>query len=531
MLTLSKREWPWLLGWSAAIILISSLPYLYGWWLSTPQMQFSGFFIGVEDANSYLAKMRQGAGGGWLFHLPYTPEAHPGVYLYTFHLLLGKISAATGLSPTLTYHVARLGLGILLLVLVYQFIAAFAADLKIRRTAFLLVGWGSGLGWLVIATGWVNQIGLPLDIYLPEGFNFLILLHLPHLLLAETLLLAGFLCLWRAWETDHRRWVWAILAGGAFFVVVGVAAFYLIVMIAVVGTTMLLRFWFARRWAWGEVGLALAALSITLPVSLYNFWVFATIPAYQLLSQQLIMRSPAPIHYLLAYGVLALLALPGLKKAWPQGRHFALLIAWVVVVPILIYLPFNLQRRLVMGVQLPLSILAALGLSYLCGASLRRWRWSNTGLILLVSLTNIFLVIGGLLNISAQQAPIFHPASQLAAMRWLDQAANDEVILAVYATGNVLPAYANVRAFVGHGPETLYSDEKRAQAQQFFTTATTDAWRIALLRDYGVRYIYYGPAEKAAGGFAPDRASYLEEIYQNGEIQIFEVNSARLESD
>ncbi|NJN97839.1 MAG: hypothetical protein HC875_29050 [Anaerolineales bacterium] len=133
--------------------------------------------------------------------------------------------------------------------------------------------------------------------------------------------------------------------------------------------------------------------------------------------------------------------------------------------------------------------------------------------------------------VGLRQPPIFHPASQLEALHWLDQTASGEVVLAVYATGNVLPAYANVRAFVGHGPETLHSDEKRAQAQQFFAAATTDVWRTALLREYRVRYIYYGPNEKAAGNFAPDRASYLKEIYQNGEVQIFEVTSARLESD
>ncbi len=83
---IARAEWRWLFINSVIIMLITSLPYLYGWWLSTPQNQFSGFFMGVEDANSYLAKMRQGAEGGWLFYLPYTAEAHPGVYLYTFHL-------------------------------------------------------------------------------------------------------------------------------------------------------------------------------------------------------------------------------------------------------------------------------------------------------------------------------------------------------------------------------------------------------------------------------------------------------------
>ncbi|HHN93967.1 MAG TPA: hypothetical protein ENK17_04300, partial [Anaerolineae bacterium] len=54
----SRREWRWVLGASAVILLLTSLPYLYGLLLSSPEAQFGGFVIGVEDGNSYLAKMR-----------------------------------------------------------------------------------------------------------------------------------------------------------------------------------------------------------------------------------------------------------------------------------------------------------------------------------------------------------------------------------------------------------------------------------------------------------------------------------------
>jgi hypothetical protein len=203
-----------------------------------------------------------------------------------------------------------------------------------------------------------------------------------------------------------------------------------------------------------------------------------------------------------------------------------LLIIWCLVFPLLVYLPFNLQRRLVVGVQLPLVILATYEIFKLTRKyiPLNRQSLIQGSIILFFSLTNIFLFLGGIVTVSLRQPPIFHPASQLEAMRWLDQAANNEVILAVYETGNILPAYAHVRAFVGHGPETIRSDEKREQAQKFFAATTDDTWRKALLTEFKVRYVYYGPNEKAAGDFAPDRAPYLQEIYRNPEVQIFEVN-------
>jgi uncharacterized membrane protein len=139
-------------------------------------------------------------------------------------------------------------------------------------------------------------------------------------------------------------------------------------------------------------------------------------------------------------------------------------------------------------------------------------------------LTSLFLLIGSLVSVSHRQPPIFHPTTQLEAIQWLDQEADGEVVLAMYETGNVLPAYANVRAFVGHGPETVNSDEKRALAEAFFGNTVDEAWRRALLKKFNVRYVYYGPNEKAAGDFAPGQATYLQEIYQNEEVQIFEVN-------
>ncbi|HXW01721.1 MAG TPA: hypothetical protein VEC93_25145, partial [Anaerolineae bacterium] len=110
-MTISSKEWRWVATWVIVIILITSLPYLYGFFLSTPQLQFSGFFLGVEDANSYLAKMRLGAEGGWLFYLPYTPEPHRGAFLFTFHFALGKLARTAQLSPVLVYHLARVVFG------------------------------------------------------------------------------------------------------------------------------------------------------------------------------------------------------------------------------------------------------------------------------------------------------------------------------------------------------------------------------------------------------------------------------------
>ena len=214
-LRISHQEWVWVAAWSAVILLVTSLPYLYGAWLSTPQNQFGGFVLGVEDGNSYLAKMRLGATGSWQFHLFYTSEPHPGAYLFLFHLLLGKLARLSGLPLILVYHLARLGCGALLLATVYCFAAFFTRLRPVRRLTFWLVALGSGLGWLVLLSGFLPQLGLPLDFYSPEAFAFLMLFSLPHLSLA--LACVGRACsvrLWPALAGTRRANAWRYREAG-----------------------------------------------------------------------------------------------------------------------------------------------------------------------------------------------------------------------------------------------------------------------------------------------------------------------------
>ncbi|MFN8459860.1 MAG: hypothetical protein U0401_35300 [Anaerolineae bacterium] len=531
MLTnISKKEWIWVTTWGVALMLLTSLPYLYGWWLSTSHMQFSGHILGVEDGNSYLAKMRLGATGGWLFYLIYTPEPHAGAVLFTFHLILGKLAKISHLPPILVYHLARFFFGLGLLLTLYSFISYFIQDVRQRRWAFLLAATGGGLGWLLIALQLTPVLGLPLDWYVPEAFIFLVLFHLPHLALAEIFFFWSLIFTLQSWQTQTWRpvmWAGLMLVGMAL-----ITAFYIGVYLAVLGLTWLTMAIITKAWMPVRLAKMIVPTVMALPILLYDAYVFTSNPVFKVWSQQNIILSPELWHYGLAYGLLILLALYG---GWLFWRNFStetppyrslFLIIWCVIFPILVYLPFNLQRRLVVGAQIPLVILATYGLRKL-SQSLRptQGRLLASVVIFLFSLTNLLILIGSLASISGRQPPIFIPGTQVEAMAWLSRHTQPgEVVLGTYASGNVLPAYADVRVLVGHGPETVNSDEKRALAQKFFNSATSDAWRRELLTKYNIRYVYYGPAERRAGDFRPENASYLSELYQNSEAQIFGVD-------
>jgi hypothetical protein len=347
----------------------------------------------------------------------------------------------------LVYHIARVVFGAMLLLTVYRFIAVFTASRAIRRLAFLIVAFSGGFGWLLLLTGQPNWLGSsPVDLILPEGFTFLVLYALPHIALGRTLLLAGFMVLWTN-PNVHR----SVIAGLCWLTMGLIIPFYVAVAWAVAGAAWLAMTFWRRAIVWSEILHSALACLIASPVVIYSLIVFTVNPVMRQWSAQNLILSPHPLHYVMGYALVGLLALGG--AAYVLRRHDARsvtlrLVGWAVVVPPLLYMPFNLQRRLIEGWQVPLAILASLGLVRFVLpawrlARLVRWlirfprysarglsRWALTLILLAMIPTNILLVGSGTLAILAHTAPIFRKGGEVRALDWLaTRATYDDVIL------------------------------------------------------------------------------------------------------
>jgi hypothetical protein len=537
------REYRFVLAFSILALAVTSIPYALGAASATQDRLFGGFVYAIEDCYSYLAKMRLGAEGAWLFRIAYTPEPHRGALFFPFHLLLGKAAASIPVGDLTTrmvwvYHSARMILGLALLLTVYRFLAVLTEQIAIRRLAWLLVTYGGGLGWLLVVLGQPGWLGsMPLDFILPEGFTFLVLYAFPHIALARICLLGGILCLLRAWQhhpvtgsrmADHSlnasSMKWAGVTGLLWLLMGLIVPFYVPVAWTVMGAAWLTLGLRERRVPWRECALGIVTALVSAPVVLYSAWVFITDPVYSAWGAQNLILSPHPFHYLVAYGVPLALAAFAARTAWRAERPTWLALAWVVMVPFLVYLPINVQRRLVESVQIPLSLLMVLGIYTFRLPSPRR-RVALLLLLVGLSLTNLMLVAGNSLALRGRPAPIYRNAGEVSALDWLNQRAEfDDVVLASYPTGNYLPARVKARAFVGHGPETIRPDEKEALVAQFFTAATREAWRQSLLLEYGVDWVFWGPLERKLGSFDPSQADYLTLAYDADEYRVFEVN-------
>ncbi len=194
---------------------LTSLPYIVAFQKTLSEdrnsmWRFSGFLFGVEDGNSYIAKMRRGMEGEWLFRSPYSGMEQQGFLAFLPYYLLGKLGGGKGSHEQLVvlFHWFRIGAGILCVFATYRYLCEYLTLRFWRRVALVLITLGGGLGWVILLFPKLQV--LPLEFYSPEAFGFLSLYGLPHLSLARALMLLAlseYIKIWNleeAPQTIHR---------------------------------------------------------------------------------------------------------------------------------------------------------------------------------------------------------------------------------------------------------------------------------------------------------------------------------------
>jgi len=526
----SRVEKTWLLVASALVLMAAAAPFAIGW-LSAPAGQpFSGLLVEREDGFSYLANMRLGAEGEWLFHDMYSVQPQPKVPLYSLFMLLGHIAApiADARLPlttlAVTYTVARIAFGALYLVVLYRFIAVFTEDVARRRVAWALIVVCAGLGWLMLFGERSDPSSLPsLDLYLGEANTIVPLLAYPHPLLARAALLAGVLCLIRA--EQRRDWWLAWAAGGLWLAATLAVPFEVLIAGGMVGGWIIARWWSTRRLPWRLVGMGLVAGVPGAALNVVTLAMIGNDPTYAGWTAQNTLALPPASQFLATFGLQMALAIPGAALLWREkARHSDLLIGWAVVSPLLTLIPVPFQFRFIEGFTIPLGILASAALMRLAG---RARLAALIGVFALLLPSSLLLIAGG----GAAAAGGFgrFSAGQAAALEWLrTQAEPESVALSSSEFGVIIPAAAPLRAALGHGFETPDFKNTQEEVRRLYTGQMDQAVATAWLQAHHVRYVVFGPDEARLSGVesTPIVAELgLQQVFAQDDYHIYELRS------
>lgn len=530
---MEPREWRWVVNVTLALVVVGSLPYLVAWAATPEGAHFTGLIFNPQDGNTYVAKMRQGLEGSWLFRLPYTPEMHDGAPVYLFYLFLGHFARWTGLPLIAVYHAARMVGGAAMLVAVYVLVSRASDDVGERRVMFLLAALGSGLGWLAVFLGYQSA-----DLWVPEAFPVYALLANAHFPLAMGLMIGIASCGLRItsgkWQVASSKWLeWKWGSGMALAAVLlgAIQPFGLVAVFGGLGVMLAARVVRERVIPWrAVVWIAIAGL-LALPYPLYMLAALRADPVLAAWNAQNVADSPPLWDWALSYGLVFVLAVPGAVFAVRRGSDVDwLLLGWVGVTLIGMYLPLppqvQLQRRLSLGLGVPLGLLAGMGWWRTVQQRIRaRRRGLVRGLVVAFSaLTPIFLALVAILAALGGDPWFYLSDGEWAALEWLRQEGDaDAVVLCSPQMGAFVPAWAGQPVVYGHPFETVDAERRKAEVEAYWGGYMSTVDLEEFLQQNRVGYIFVGPRGWSLRGSVQDSEMAGRLVFEAGNVKVYDV--------
>lgn len=530
---ITPSEWRWVIIFSGLLVAITLIPYAWAFASDAPfdNWQFMGILPNPQDGATYLSKMKAGERGDWLFMLQYTPEPHQGAAINEFYLILGHLARITGIQPLLMYHIARLVMGFIMFVSLYYLGSVIWPRLRPRRLFFTVLAVGSGLGYLYLiffpsqsVTGNPCFECLPTDISMPEMIPFFSTYVNPHFPLAIALiamLASMFVMVFRPGFNEQPT------AGNGGFIVVLLSAGLAVVqpqglvpIMAGLCVYLLILLIRTRRFPLMETNWVVLVLLPALPFLIYYLAVSRDNEALHIWNMQNNNPSPPVLNYLFGFGLPLLIALPGL---WRGIRRFErdgdqFMLVWLIVNAILLYTPFNLQRRLAIGMIIPIVYFAVRALEdfwfHRIKSPLREAALVAVFVFMMPSniialLLPVYGVVNPIAGLTGYQLLL---ANQDNAVDWLNQnGRTGDIVLAPPQVGLWIPATGGLRVVYGHPFETLNAKEKFAEVSDWYAGQNCDD----LLQKYRVRYIVSDvitgsspPTDRCYGKLGPPIASF-----------------------
>jgi hypothetical protein len=424
---------------------------------------------------------------------------------------------------------------ILSLLAIYDFVSLYIPNIKFRKVGTLLISMGGGLGWLQLFFPQITQNRPPLEFYSPEAFGFLAEFSLPHLALGRALLLWGLVVFLSDRNSESKTSLMerSGLIGGVLWLLLGFLQPLTVPLGWCLLATYLAVTWLKIRYfctgdmqqnlvAW-RVAVVRAAWMIVLsaPMVVYIGVLSLTDLFFLRWSSQNLVLSPPFLDYLISYGMFLPFAFGGAWKGWRSTEHRWLLpIGWLAILPVLIYAPVNMQRRLAEGVWAAIVTLAILGFGRLCDSP-HRSKFLGLAIVFSLIPSAVFwsMTVKQVLH---PEEPLFLPNNQIDLFKRLAAySGNDTVVLADHGISNALPAWAPVRTIIGLGPESINDKELRQVIERIYTLQMSDSEILGLIEQQNINMIVVKQGDSLFIGWMDNQTDLFNHEYENDKYLLY----------
>jgi hypothetical protein len=475
---------------------LCSLPYVYAWATVPADRVYTGLAFDVPDHAQYWSWVTASQHGLFISDTM-TPEPNDPLFINPMMWVLGQIKSRCALSFPALFQVWRAGATLLLVVSLLWSMSVLVVDRQRRRAAVCVALFGGGLGWLLVVAKQLRGLQdapFPMDIYTVEPNTFFAVLAYPYLAIAQALVLLALAGAWRA-HRDGGVAGFAVAVGASLALSLS-HAYDLITVYGVLGATWLLLLIRSRRVPrrLTLVGLAIALLSG--PIAIYYRALTANDPLWREVLAQYVnagVWTPPHIHLVVLMGVPLLIAVIGVGALF-RDESSQMVAVWAVLGPVLAYLPFVFQVKLLTAWQFPLAIAAAhvwydrvvprmaRGIAPLVGNQRTVEILSLLVLVALVAPTNLYLLAWRISELRRHDVPYFLHRDEKASLDWLaSHSTPHDVALAPLQVGQFVPNYGGTRTVLAHWAMTTHYFERRGAVERFFRPETPRQERVALL--------------------------------------------------
>ncbi|MBI3981234.1 hypothetical protein HY345_04515 [Candidatus Microgenomates bacterium] len=512
---------------SLVLLLLSFYPILYRYQTTPAGRLYVGTEFFTQDFAGYVSTINQGRKGEWFYKDKFTNENLPSTMLYFPYLLLGQVARILNLNALVMYHLARLGLGVLYLLLTYQITKLFfpqnsKTDSLKRIISFLLIIFTSSLPMFIggkFSSSSLSQTTAEIQVFTRYVIQ-------PHYLLGNILLLFLIFLVLRLISNVKKK-------NGNIFYFSFIAIFCLSFFRPSHSLLFILSLLIFNSYLYFTKGLtkriflfSVGNLFFSLPGIFYLSYLKNNFPFLPYFSYDLNSGVGVSLtDFIFSFGLNFLLVFFGLwflfKKRKLEGKVVFLYCYLCAVVLCLFILSQIIPINSLRFIQTPTFIIVGLLSSVVIFSQLKNIYLilATCCLILAFSLPTLLIDFRHQVKLYYDAYYIWPPQKYWEGFSFLEKnSKTSDLVLTYQSLSNLVPMITGNNVFWGHTNETLNYEKKKNQVEKFYRMEMKENEAKALLSKNSVKYILVGREEKFLGwsGY-----KFLKKIFSNEEIEIY----------
>lgn len=509
------KKWKLLILFLWIFILI--FPVLFGYFNTSNEYQFGGLIFNPIDGYSYFAKMQQGYSGEWAFQLPYSPKANNDIFIFTLYIFFGHISRILGVSIPFVFHFFRILFSVLLFFSLSTLLEKIFKDDDIfYKGALISLLFGGGLGWIYFITG-----DLPVDFWVAEAFVFLSAFSTPHFSL--TILLMS---LFAIFIIEKKKYpITNLMVFFMSIVLVSISPFASIIIGIIYGIDIILRKELSKE-------KFIPFIIYGFPAVIIGVYQFVKIRSDQVLNiwnSQNVTTTPSILNLFITFlpflagSIIIIISIR--KKINTLDHPIKLFISWIIIAFILAYVPFNLQRRFLVGIYIPLVIIFWYFLKEYLRENQKPKSKLLIGLLVFIVLPSNMLIFSGSVNAIKNFDKYFYIKNSLIeSLNWANTNVDSKsIFLSNEEQGLLIPAYGNFKVVYGHPFESINAEVVRKEVEKFWTKKMSQELSFEFIKNNHVDFILCNYDNLISD--CPSITQSMTKLYDLNKIAIFQVSN------